>query len=148
MRTEALHGLSAGATLIRALLSARGRRGESSPDRTLQAEDVRVDRERRGPAAHRLRRLRHPAPDLPVGARPPCGRLDDPLGLPAGLPGIVHASSKATTHHAMDAGDAIKPRSLPWPGWHIPEDLGRCSAKVSGDDNPIHLHPLTARPSA
>jgi hypothetical protein len=30
--------------------------------------------------------------------------------------------------------------------WRLPADLGRRHARVSGDYNPIHLHPLTARP--
>jgi acyl dehydratase len=30
--------------------------------------------------------------------------------------------------------------------WHLPAGLGRHHARVSGDWNPIHLHPLTARP--
>jgi hypothetical protein len=30
--------------------------------------------------------------------------------------------------------------------WRLPGDLGRRYAAVSGDRNPIHLHPLTARP--
>ncbi|MCC3652403.1 hypothetical protein LIX60_13160 [Streptomyces sp. S07_1.15] len=30
--------------------------------------------------------------------------------------------------------------------WELPADLGRRHAAVSGDYNPIHLHPLTARP--
>lgn len=29
--------------------------------------------------------------------------------------------------------------------WHVPADTGRRYAAVSGDRNPIHLHPLTAR---
>ncbi|PXY31578.1 MaoC/PaaZ C-terminal domain-containing protein [Prauserella muralis] len=29
--------------------------------------------------------------------------------------------------------------------WHVPGDIGRRYAEVSGDRNPIHLHPLTAR---
>jgi acyl dehydratase len=29
--------------------------------------------------------------------------------------------------------------------WQIPADIGRRYAEVSGDRNPIHLHPLTAR---
>jgi hypothetical protein len=29
--------------------------------------------------------------------------------------------------------------------WRVPEDIGRRYAHVSGDANPIHLHPLTAR---
>ena len=31
------------------------------------------------------------------------------------------------------------------PTWRLPSDLGRRYASVSGDHNPIHLHPLTAR---
>ncbi|SEO14538.1 MaoC family dehydratase [Actinacidiphila rubida] len=30
--------------------------------------------------------------------------------------------------------------------WRLPADLGRRHARVSGDYNPIHLHPVTARP--
>ncbi|MBM7770940.1 acyl dehydratase [Actinokineospora baliensis] len=30
--------------------------------------------------------------------------------------------------------------------WQVPADTGRRYAQVSGDRNPIHLHPLTARP--
>ncbi|KAB8167994.1 hypothetical protein FH609_010710 [Streptomyces sp. 3MP-14] len=30
--------------------------------------------------------------------------------------------------------------------WALAADLGRAYARVSGDRNPIHLHPLTARP--
>jgi hypothetical protein len=29
--------------------------------------------------------------------------------------------------------------------WHVPGDIGRRYAEVSGDRNPIHLHPLTAK---
>jgi acyl dehydratase len=29
--------------------------------------------------------------------------------------------------------------------WRVPGDIGRCYAAVSGDWNPIHLHPLTAK---
>ncbi|MFJ3586231.1 MaoC/PaaZ C-terminal domain-containing protein [Streptomyces sp. NPDC090127] len=33
----------------------------------------------------------------------------------------------------------------PTADWHLPADLGRRYAAASGDRNPIHLHPLTAR---
>ncbi|MFI1619701.1 MaoC family dehydratase [Streptomyces lydicus] len=39
------------------------------------------------------------------------------------------------------AGPAPRPRE-----WRLPADLGRRHAAVSGNHNPIHLHPLTARP--
>ncbi|KZB85260.1 MaoC family dehydratase [Amycolatopsis regifaucium] len=29
--------------------------------------------------------------------------------------------------------------------WHVPADIGRRYAEVSGDRNPIHLHPITAK---
>jgi acyl dehydratase len=41
-----------------------------------------------------------------------------------------------------------EPRAAPPPAtaeWSLPGDLGRRYAAVSGDSNPIHLHPLTAR---
>jgi acyl dehydratase len=37
---------------------------------------------------------------------------------------------------------AVEPGGIPW---RLPADLGRRYAAVSGDRNPIHLHPLTAR---
>ncbi|MGW0082594.1 MaoC family dehydratase [Streptomyces sp. NPDC003393] len=43
------------------------------------------------------------------------------------------------------AGEARRP--LPAVAqWHLPGDLGRRYGAASGDRNPIHLHPLTARP--
>ena len=51
-------------------------------------------------------------------------------------------------------GDGVKRPSLSEPPftirrsvcWRLPADLGRRYAAVSGDINPIHLHPWTARP--
>ncbi|POX37128.1 hypothetical protein C3486_29990 [Streptomyces sp. Ru73] len=40
------------------------------------------------------------------------------------------------------AASALPPRAE----WRLPAGLGRRHAAVSGDYNPIHLHPLTARP--
>jgi acyl dehydratase len=37
------------------------------------------------------------------------------------------------------------PEEAPTAVWHVPEDTGRRYAAVSGDRNPIHLHPLAAR---
>lgn len=37
------------------------------------------------------------------------------------------------------------PDGVPSQRWRVPADQGRRYAKVSGDVNPIHLHPLTAR---
>ncbi|HEU5473042.1 MAG TPA: MaoC/PaaZ C-terminal domain-containing protein [Actinophytocola sp.] len=48
-----------------------------------------------------------------------------------------------------DGGDARpEPGPAPEPTavWRVPADTGRRYAEVSGDRNPIHLHPLTARP--
>lgn len=44
------------------------------------------------------------------------------------------------------AGDDADPADLlPRARWELPGDLGRRYGAVSGDRNPIHLHPLTAR---
>ena len=52
-------------------------------------------------------------------------------------------------HGSPDAPRAARPPELPGgpavARWRLPEDLGREYAGVSGDVNPIHLHPLTAR---
>jgi acyl dehydratase len=44
-------------------------------------------------------------------------------------------------------GARNEPASPPEPTalWQVPGDIGRRYAEVSGDRNPIHLHPLTAR---
>jgi acyl dehydratase len=38
-----------------------------------------------------------------------------------------------------------EPPPVPQAVWEVPGDIGRRYAAVSGDRNPIHLHPLTAR---
>jgi len=50
----------------------------------------------------------------------------------------------------VSSGDAlpngVDVATLPvWAHWHLPADLGRRYAAVSGDVNPIHLHPWAAR---
>ena len=40
---------------------------------------------------------------------------------------------------------AVAPDVAPGAEWRLPADLGRRYAAVSGDINPIHLHPLSAR---
>lgn len=59
-----------------------------------------------------------------------------------------------STYLARGGGDADAPRGsqaptaptgAPVARWRLPGDLGRSYAGVSGDVNPIHLHPLTAR---
>lgn len=56
-------------------------------------------------------------------------------------------------HGAVTAGERAPAEAEPdlnaptWTeSWPLPADLGRRYARVSGDRNPIHLHPLTARP--
>ncbi len=47
-----------------------------------------------------------------------------------------------------ERGDRGTEFGEPVPGvasWRLPSSLGRTYARVSGDSNPIHLHPLTAR---
>ncbi|MFD9500486.1 MaoC/PaaZ C-terminal domain-containing protein [Streptomyces sp. NPDC060035] len=50
------------------------------------------------------------------------------------------------TTAAPASGAAATPKSLPAVAeWQLPGDLGRRYGAASGDRNPIHLHPLTAR---
>jgi acyl dehydratase len=44
-----------------------------------------------------------------------------------------------------DPGTSFQPVPGTAPEWKLPEDLGRRYAAVSGDRNPIHLYPLTAK---
>ncbi|MFC5285617.1 MaoC family dehydratase [Actinokineospora guangxiensis] len=45
---------------------------------------------------------------------------------------------------ASSAGSGSAP-GAPSAVWRVPEDIGRRYGEVSGDRNPIHLHPLSAR---
>ena len=43
------------------------------------------------------------------------------------------------------AGRRFEPAASLPPAWHLPPDLGRRYASISGDRNPIHLYPWTAK---
>ncbi|WP_432559223.1 MaoC family dehydratase [Granulicoccus sp. GXG6511] len=67
--------------------------------------------------------------------------------------GAVAWSSRSTYLHrgrenpGSETGPAAPeaPTSFPSARWRLPADLGRRYAAISGDVNPIHLHPLAAR---
>ncbi|HYG94597.1 MAG TPA: MaoC/PaaZ C-terminal domain-containing protein [Nocardioides sp.] len=44
-----------------------------------------------------------------------------------------------------DPGLSLRPVDATSAPWRLPDDLGRRYGAVSGDRNPIHLHPLTAK---
>ncbi|GAA2991261.1 MaoC/PaaZ C-terminal domain-containing protein [Actinokineospora diospyrosa] len=48
--------------------------------------------------------------------------------------------------HTSAPGQTREELPHPTSHWHAPANTGRHYARVSGDRNPIHLHPLTARP--
>jgi len=50
----------------------------------------------------------------------------------------LHRTGRSSSDRTSD------PASLP-PTWHLPPDLGRRYASISGDRNPIHLYPWTAK---
>ncbi|MFF8609006.1 MaoC family dehydratase [Streptomyces sp. NPDC015346] len=65
---------------------------------------------------------------------------------------VWESRSGYLARHGRPPGPPEEPRApfvpLPLPevaAWHLPADLGRRYAAVSGDRNPIHLHPLAAR---
>jgi len=69
----------------------------------------------------------------------------------AGEP-VWHSTSTYLHREGSGSGGGGKPKRKPaaTPGegtqvWKVPGDIGRQYAAVSGDRNPIHLHPLTAR---
>lgn len=87
-----------------------------------------------------------------VNLRPhPRGRVFDLLTAVSVGPETVWESTSTylrieRTHQgAAHQGESID--LVPGTGtlWRLPADLGRRYAAVSGDHNPIHLHPLTAR---
>ncbi|WP_432152045.1 MaoC family dehydratase [Streptomyces sp. bgisy029] len=54
--------------------------------------------------------------------------------------------SRHATEAAEESTEKARPLDLPAVAeWRLPGDLGRRYGAVSGDRNPIHLHPLTAR---
>jgi hypothetical protein len=53
----------------------------------------------------------------------------------------LHREGKGSGTGTRDGGDPPPASAL----WTLPGDLGRRYARVSGDANPIHLHPLTAK---
>lgn len=54
------------------------------------------------------------------------------------------SDAEAASREAQPAGPA--PEDLPVTAtWNLPADLGRRYGSISGDLNPIHVHPLTAR---
>ncbi len=62
---------------------------------------------------------------LRIGAKVPAGATELP---PVAVPDQDAAPSKAKTE-----------------SWSLPENLGRTYGAVSGDRNPIHLHPISAK---
>ncbi|HSF97678.1 MAG TPA: MaoC/PaaZ C-terminal domain-containing protein [Ornithinibacter sp.] len=205
MPLETLSGMPSTASLLaRAVLTSRGRHGDSVPNRTLVVEDVRVDRARLA-AYQRLTGYAVgdtlPQPYPWVLAFPVQTALMVRRDFPMALFGMVHLENRVTTHRPLDAadplmlsatagvvrphrrgrtvdvrlearvggdlvwecvsvylsrgsGDEDAPRGEGPPSapegsavarWRLPEDLGRSYAGVSGDVNPIHLHPLSAK---
>ena len=191
-------------SLLRGALTARGRGGETVPDRTLRVEGVRVDRSRLA-AYQRLCGYAVddalPQPYPWVLAFPVQMALMARRDFPLPLPGMVHLANTVTTRRRLDAADPLTlsvragevrphrrgrtldvrleahvgddlvwecdsvylsrgkgtegapreeapPTLAPGPAvarWSLSSDLGRAYASVSGDLNPIHLHPLSAR---
>ena len=62
-------------------------------------------------------------------------------------------SARTTILSRAEKGDGVKRERVEPPAmrierstpWHVPTDQGRRYAEVSGDSNPIHLYPLTAK---
>lgn len=68
-------------------------------------------------------------------------RTDGHRGDPAGAPETPDAPKATETSEAPEA-----PKPLPAVAeWRLAGDVGRRYGAASGDRNPIHLHPLTAR---
>ncbi|MGC9541647.1 MaoC family dehydratase [Streptomyces sp. UG1] len=79
-------------------------------------------------------RTPHRAPEPATGAREPAKEAREP--------------AKEVREPAKEVRDPVKEARGPLPavaGWRIAGDVGRRYGAASGDRNPIHLHPLTAR---
>jgi acyl dehydratase len=53
----------------------------------------------------------------------------------------LHREGKGGGSSKREGGEPPPPSAI----WRVPGDIGRRYARVSGDANPIHLHPLTAK---
>ncbi len=78
------------------------------------------------------------------------GRQFDVLAEAAVAGEPVWRGRSTYLHRERGGGDSAAPRERAKPPapsavWSVPGDQGRRYAAVSGDANPIHLHPLTAR---
>jgi len=75
------------------------------------------------------------------------GRQFEVLGEAAVDGEVVWRDRSTYLHREQGGGSAERSASPPAPSavWHVPGDIGRRYARVSGDANPIHLHPLTAK---
>ena len=87
-----------------------------------------------------------------AGPRPhPRGALVDFRTRASSGGDVVWESTSTYLRRAVTAeGESVPSLALPDAPegrlqWRLPADLGRRYAAVSGDHNPIHLHPLTAR---
>jgi acyl dehydratase len=67
--------------------------------------------------------------------------------LRPGKPSDAHTSDDLPSSLPGDSvpGDLEAPEGTPSSIWTVPTDIGRRYGAVSGDVNPIHLHPLTAK---
>ncbi|TVT51607.1 hypothetical protein FNH05_14460 [Amycolatopsis rhizosphaerae] len=77
------------------------------------------------------------------------GRQFDVLSEVSTADGVVWSEVSTYLRRGGGAGGSAPSRQLAPPSptavWGVPGDIGRRYAEVSGDRNPIHLHPLTAR---
>ncbi|MGG5258773.1 MaoC/PaaZ C-terminal domain-containing protein [Phycicoccus avicenniae] len=111
MALETLPGTPSTVPLLaRAALTARGRSGDTVPDRTLRVDGVTVDRQR---LAAYQRITGHDVSDtLPqpypwVLAFPVQTALMARPDFPVALPGMVHLENRVTTHRTLDASEPL-----------------------------------------
>jgi acyl dehydratase len=65
-----------------------------------------------------------------------------------GISTYLHRERRPTPEGGEEKAKKRRRRAAPPPPsavWRVPADIGRRYAEVSGDRNPIHLHPLTAK---
>jgi hypothetical protein len=61
---------------------------------------------------------------------------------------VVWSDASTYLHRASKGGSSSRDSAEPPAAqavWHVPGDIGRRYARVSGDANPIHMHPLVAK---
>ena len=103
-----------------------------------------ADRRRRGAGRQRPRDRARAAPERALRSRSSARRASAGSSCGRSTARCCAAAAAASARQERRSGAEAQSLEVV-EQWRLPEDLGRRYAAISGDRNPIHLHPLAAR---